>query len=395
MSVIPGIERLGGEQARLVRGARLGLLAHPAAVDRRLRHAATVLGGVSGTRVVRLFAPEHGIAGGAQDMEPVRETVDPVTGLPVVSLYGEDESSLAPTPDELAGLDAIVVDLVDVGARYYTFAATAIRLLGPAGRAGVRVIVADRPNPLGGLAVEGGPVTPTCHSFVSELNVPARHGLTIGELCRLAHRRRRIDVELTIVRARGWRRGQWWDETGLPWVLPSPNMPTLDTATVYPGTCLVEGTNLSEGRGTTRPFELVGAPWLRARELAERLDARRLPGVRFRPACFVPTFHKHAGRRCEGVQLHVFDRRRFRPVRTGAVLLAEARAAAPDEFAWRTEPYEFVSDRPAIDLLAGGEDLRRLVDEGRPLGPLFDAWHRFEREFATERRGIQLYRDGP
>ncbi len=363
MTVRPGIEVLCEDRAHLVRNARVGLLAHPASVDRDLRHAAERLA-EAGAEVVRLFAPEHGVTGGTQDMVPVDERRDPVTGLPVVSLYGETEDSLVPRPEHLAGLDALVIDLQDVGARYYTFAATAIRALGPSAEAGVRVIACDRPNPVGGDLVEGNTVEPAFRSFVGELPVPQRHGMTIGELVRFAARVRAIDVDLEVIPCDGWHRADDFAATGLPWVLPSPNMPTPDTALVYPGTCLLEGTNLSEGRGTTRPFEIVGAPWLDPRALADALAAEAFPGVRFRPLAFVPTFHKHAGTPCGGVQLHVFDRRAFRPVLTGLAVVIAARRLAPDRFAWRTEPYEFVADRPAFDLLAGTDTWRRAIEEG-------------------------------
>ena len=363
MTVRPGIEVLVADRPGLVRGARAGLLAHPASVDRDLRHAALLLD-EAGADVVRLFAPEHGVTGAAQDMVPVDETRDPVTGLPVVSLYGRSEAELVPRPEHLAGLDTLVVDLQDVGARYYTFAATAIRALPACAEAGVRVIVCDRPNPLGGILVEGNTVDPAFRSFVGELPVPQRHGMTIGELVLFAARVRRVDVELEVVPCDGWHREDDFPGTGLPWVLPSPNMPTIETALVYPGACLLEGTNLSEGRGTTRPFEIVGAPWLDPRALAAALEAEALPGVRFRPLVFTPAFHKHAGTPCGGVQLHVFDRRAFRPVRTGLAVVIAARRLDPGRFAWRTEPYEFVADRPAFDLLAGTDAWRRAIEEG-------------------------------
>ncbi len=362
-AVRPGIEVLCEDRVRLVRGARIGLLCHPASVDRDLRHAAERLAD-AGAEVVRLFAPEHGATGGAQDMVPVDEGRDPVTGLPVVSLYGDTEDTLAPRPEHLEGLDALVVDLQDVGARYYTFAATAIRALAPCAAAGVRAIACDRPNPLGGNLVEGNTVEPAYRSFVGELPVPQRHGMTIGELVRFAARVRGIEADLEVVPCEGWHREEDFPATGLPWVLPSPNMPTPDTALVYPGTCLLEGTNLSEGRGTTRPFEIVGAPWLDPRALVAALEAEALPGVRFRPLVFVPTFHKHAGKPCGGIQLHVFDRRAFRPVLTGLAVVIAARRLAPERFAWRTEPYEFVSDRLAFDLLAGTGAWRQAIEEG-------------------------------
>ncbi len=392
MSAISGLEALASLERSTLRGARVGLLAHQASVDRLLRHAVDVLERSVGAQVVRLFAPEHGVSGGRQDMISIDETRDPLTGKPVVSLYGDDESSLTPRAQDLAGIDALVVDLVDVGARYYTFAATAIRALEVAGRAGVRVVVLDRPNPIGGV-VEGAALDPRFHSFVGEIDVPQRHGLTIGELCSIAREQRAIDVEFEIVEARGWHRTRFWDETGLPWVPPSPNMPTLDTALVYPGACLFEGTNLSEGRGTTRPFEWVGAPWLDAAGLARDLDRLRLPGVLFRPVHFVPGFQKHAGVPCGGVQIHVRDRASFRPVLTGLAVVAMARLQDPAHFRWRTERYEFVDDRLAFDLLAGGTAWREAIEAGADPREVARNWASECESFVT--RVEPLLRYGP
>jgi uncharacterized protein YbbC (DUF1343 family) len=272
--------------------------------------------------------------------------------------------------------------------------------LAAAARAGVSVVVLDRPNPLGGAAVEGGPVEPACESFVGLGCVAVRHGLTVGEIAGLVRAgmpwgaprfARPLDCDLTVIAARGWRRSMDFAATGLPWVLPSPNMPTLETAFVYPGLCLVEGTNLSEGRGTTRPFEIVGAPFLEGHRLAAALDEARLPGVRFRPLAFRPMFHKFAGHSCGGVQMHVTDRATFRPYRTGIALLRAAAAQAPGAFRWRTEPYEFVADRPAVDLLTGSDAVRRGIDAGATLEEIAASFQGFEREFVERRRASLLY----
>lgn len=381
MSVIPGLERLADLCPALLRGARTGLMTHPAAVGRDYAPALSWVQR-AGALVDRLFAPEHGLGGMAQDMIAVDEQRDPLSGLPVISLYGKSEASLTPRPEDFAGLDLLVIDLCDVGARYYTFAASAIRALPVAGASGVRVLIADRPNPLNGLTIEGNLIDPGFHSFVGELSVPNRHGLTIGELCRLACRQRGLDLDLTIVAALGWDRSAFWDETGLPWIHPSPNMPTLDTAVAYPGLCLIEGTNLSEARGTTKPFELFGAPWLHPEALAQRLSRFSLPGVLFRPLHFRPAFHKFAGLDCGGVQLHVTDRRLFRPVLTGLAVIAAARELAPDHFRWRTEAYEFVSDRLAFDLLAGGPSWRQALESGASPWDIAADWPQVETEFA-------------
>lgn len=370
------------------------MLCHPASVDRELVHVVDRLI-ANGVRPVRLFGPEHGVRGEAQDMIGVSDDRDARTGIPVTSLYGESFESLTPSKDDLYGIDVLVVDLQDVGSRYYTYVWTMALALGAAAAAGVAVVVLDRPNPLGGVMIEGGTVRAGCESFVGLGAVPVRHGLTIGEVAQLvalgmpwggSRFARPLDCELTVVAMRGWRRAMTFTETGLPWVMPSPNMPTPDTALCYPGQCLFEATNLSEGRGTTRPFEIVGAPFLDGYAWAEAVAALALPGVRFRPLSFRPMFHKFAGRSCGGVQLHVTDPRTFRPYRTGVALLAAGRRLAPDGFRWRAEPYEFVADPPAIDLLTGSDDVRRGIEAGASFGDIEASFSGFERQFVERRR---------
>ncbi len=386
-----GLEVLLESGSARIRGRHIGLLAHPASVNRDLETAACCLREAAGAKSVRLFAPEHGIGASAQDMIAVEEAWDPITGFPVVSLYGDDEASLTPKVSDLEGLDLLLCDLQDVGSRYYTFSATLIRCLAPAAEAGLPVLVLDRPNPLGGVAVEGNRVAPSFFSFVGEIPIPNRHGLTMGEIARAAVSMRGIDVDLEVLPMEGWNRAWYWDETGLPWVLPSPNMPTPETALVYPGACLLEGTNLSEGRGTTRPFEIVGAPWIAARALADSLNALGLEGVLFRPLTFEPAFHKHAGTLCGGVQYHVHDRQAFSPLLAGLALLIEARKQDPDSFRWRRETYEFVSDRLAIDLLAGTDAWRRGIENGATARDLAEEYARSEEEFLEERRSWLIY----
>ncbi|HMC95894.1 MAG TPA: DUF1343 domain-containing protein [Polyangia bacterium] len=393
-----GLDVLCRDRLDLLRGRRVGVLCHPASVAGDLTHVVDRLIEV-GIRPVRLFGPEHGVRGEAQDMIGLPDERDARTGIPVVSLYGDTFESLAPAAADLDGLDVLVVDLQDIGSRYYTYVWTMALALGAASRAGVAVVVLDRPNPLGGDAIEGGGVREGYESFVGLGAIPVRHGLTIGEIARLCLRgmpwggprfARPLDGDLTVVPMRGWRRAMRFPETGLPWVMPSPNMPTPDTALVYPGQCLFEATNLSEGRGTTRPFEIVGAPFLDGYAWAEALDqlAGALPGVRFRPLSFRPTFHKFGGRSCGGVQLHVTDAGAFRPYLTGIALLATARRLASAEFRWRTEPYEFVADRAAIDLLTGGDLIRNAVERGAPLTEIAGSMEPFERAFAEHRRPV-------
>lgn len=389
MRVELGLEVVLRGGAPLLRGARLGLLAHQASVDSRLRHAAGRLGAVRGVRLVRLFAPEHGLWGAEQDHAPVRAARDPLTGLPVTSLYGAHR---APAATALRGLDMLVVDLQDVGARYYTFTWTMALTMLACAEAGVRVVVLDRPNPLGGAVIEGNIPDPAYASFVGLYPLPARHGMTLGELAGYLDVEHGLGCDLTVVPMRGWRRRMSWEETALPWVPPSPNMPTVDTARVYPGGCLLEGTNLSEGRGTTRPFEWVGAPYLEAHAYAGALARLGLPGAAFRPARFIPTFHKWAGRACEGVQVHVTDRARFKPFLTGLALVAAARALAPRAFAWRRPPYEFERRKLPFDILCGTDAIRRDLERGRPLPAIERGWRRPRARWARLRAPYLLYR---
>src|SRR2546425_1039074 len=386
--VASGLDVLVRRRAALLRGKRFALLAHQASVDGRLQHAVTLLADLPGARLARLFAPEHGLWGAAQDHARVGRSRDPVTGLPVESLYGPRR---APTPARLHDLDVLLVDLQDVGARYYTFVWTMALTMRACGRAGVPLIVLDRPNPLGGVAVEGNVPDPAFASFVGLYPLPARHGMTIGELARYLNSEHALGCALTVVPMSGWRRAMAWEETGLQWVAPSPNMPTPDTARVYPGGCLIEGSNLSEGRGTTRPFEWVGAPFLDAHRYAELLNAQRLPGVHFRPARFAPTFHKWAGRLCGGVQVHVTDRDRFRPFVTGLALLAAARRLAPRRFAWRRPPYEFERRRLPIDILCGTEVIRLALERGTALGEIERGWRRSLEGWRRMRAPYLLY----
>jgi uncharacterized protein YbbC (DUF1343 family) len=366
-----GLDVLVHHRLGLLRGRRFGLLAHPASVDARLDHAADLLRDVRGARLHALFAPEHGLWGAAQDLVPIAATRDPLTGMRVISLYGERRE---PTPVMLRGLDLLVIDLQDVGSRYYTYQWTMALALRACARAGVRVLVLDRPNPLGGEVVEGNVPDPAFASFVGLYPLAARPGLTIGEVARYLQREHGLGAVVDVVRMRGWRRRMLWEDAGLPWVPPSPNMPTPDTARVYPGGCLIEGTNLSEGRGTTRPFEWVGAPWLDAHVYADALAALPLPGVVFRPARFRPTFQKWAGRVCGGVQLHVTDAGRFKPFLTGLGLIATARRLAPRAFRWRRPPYEFEHRRLPIDILLGSSRIRLALERGATLTAIERGW---------------------
>jgi uncharacterized protein YbbC (DUF1343 family) len=362
-----GLERLLDEPKRWLGKARVGLIANPTTVDRCLAHGVDLMQAHADVDLRLLFGPEHGIRGAAQDMIGVGDGRDPASGLPEISLYGKSLESLSPTPQHLSQIDLLVFDIQDVGVRYYTYAATMALCMRAAKKSQVKVVVLDRPNPIGGLQIEGGGLDRGLESFCGLYPIPQRHGMTVGELARLYNDTFGIGCELEVVACEGWRRDAYYDECGLPWVMPSPNMPTLETAIVYPGMCLLEGTNLSEGRGTTRPFELFGAPFVDAGKLVDELGRYDLPGVIFRACVIEPTFHKFARQRCGAVQLHVTDRRAFQAYPTGIAVLIAVRSLWPDAFAWRTEPYEFRDDVPAIDLLTGTAKVRKAIDKGADL----------------------------
>ncbi|HEV7868909.1 MAG TPA: DUF1343 domain-containing protein [Chthoniobacteraceae bacterium] len=388
-----GLDVLVAQDFAPLRGLRVGLVTHPAAVDSQLRHAIELFAAAPKVTLAAIFGPEHGLLGQAQDLISVAVAESkPLVQSAVHSLYGATFESLKPTAEQLAGLDALVIDMQDVGSRYYTFQATMRYCLEVALPLGMRVFVLDRPNPLGGEVVEGPALQKGFESFVGAHDLAIRHGLTIGEMAMLYQQELDLDMgELRVVACEGWKRSQYFDETGLPWVLPSPNMPTLETAIVYPGQCLIEGTNLSEGRGTTRPFELCGAPWIDAAKLAQRMNAEKLPGVRFRAAWFRPTFQKHAGKDCGGVQLHVTDRTTFQPVRTSLALLSAMREMSGAHFAWRTEVYEFVRDPIAIDLLFGSARERIHLEANRPWRDVAKTWTAEEAAFTHRRHTALLY----
>src|SRR2546426_8484159 len=384
-----GLDVLASRLPTLLGGRRVGLLCHQASVTRDLAHAVDTVAGLRGVRLTALFAPEHGIAGAAQDHARVGSTRDPATGLRVWSLY---DRRLAPDEAMLADLDTLVVDLQDVGSRYYTFVWTTALCMRACARAQVPVVVLDRPNPLGGVVMEGNLPDPRFASFVGLYPLPARHAMTIAELAAYLNATHSIGCNLAVVPMDGWRRAMSWEDTGLPWVAPSPNMPTPDTARVYPGGCLLEGTNLSEGRGTTRPFEWTGAPYVDAHRLAADLNAQGLPGVHVRPARFVPTFHKWSGRTCDGVQLHVSEEKTFQPFLTSLALIATARQHAPRQFAWRRPPYEFERRRLPIDILLGTDTIRRALERGRPLREIERSWQRPLAAWTRQRASFLLYR---
>ena len=369
MSVKCGAEVLLTERLDLIGGKRVGLVTNPTAVLPNLTHVLEVFVEHPDIELWALFGPEHGLYGAAVDATAVESGLDPHTGLPAYSLYGEQ---IKPTLEQLAGLDLLAFDIQDVGARFYTYATTMSYCLEAAAQARLPILVLDRPNPINGVSVEGPVLEAEFSSFVGRYPLPIRHGMTMGELAQLLNEAFHIGAALTVVPMQSWRREMWFDDAGLPWITPSPDLPTLDTATVYPGTCLVEGTNLSEGRGTTRPFEWIGAPWIDERELAQALNGLNLAGIRFRPVSFTPTASKYAGQLCNGVQLHVLDRERFCPVAAGLHLLKAVRDLYPQHFAWRP-PGEPGGIWP-FDLLVGTDRVRQQMEAGWPVEEMVANW---------------------
>lgn len=385
-AVLPGISVLLRERLQTLRGARVGVVAGPASVAPDLSHVIDLLCRAEGVQVTALFGAEHGVRGDAQAGVTVADETDPATGLPVYSLYGQTKR---PTAEMLRNVDVLVVDLFDVGCRYWTFLYTTAYVLQAAAEHGKRVVVLDRPNPLGGTVTEGNILDPAFASFVGLYPIPIRTGLTLGEAARLFNTAFGIGADLEVIPCQGWRRTMDFTQTGLPFVPPSPNTPTPDTLTLYPGTCLLEGTTVSEGRGTTRPFEIIGAPWIDARRLADALNERNLPGVRFRPAYFVPTFGKHQGTRCAGVQIHIMDRAAVRAVTVGVHLLHVLRTLYPGDFAWR--PPQREGGRYFIDLLAGTDRLRLDIDAGKDPDAILAAWEAERAAFEKTRAAHLLY----
>jgi uncharacterized protein YbbC (DUF1343 family) len=405
---LTGLEILARARPRWLKGRRVGLLMHPASVDGRLAPARDVVHRLCGDRLRALYGPQHGFAGEKQDnMIESGHGQDPDLGIPVYSLYSETRS---PTEAMLRDIDLLLVDLQDIGTRVYTFEWTTALALEACAAQGKEIVVLDRPNPIGGALLEGNLIRAGYTSFVGLYPVPMRHALTLGELAALVNARLQAGsgkpaprkdgvgvrcpgrADLTVVPMRGWRRGDDFAATGLPWVLPSPNMPALDTARVYPGQVLLEGTNLSEGRGTTRPFEIFGAPYLDLKKVSRRLQRRRFPGVVLRPHSFEPTFHKWKGEVCHGFQMHVTDPRTFRPYATTLAILQDVVAEHRDSFAWKQPPYEYVTDRLPIDVLTGDPKVREAIESGASLPALERSWRREIEAFRRESLPFRLYR---
>jgi uncharacterized protein YbbC (DUF1343 family) len=389
MPVTTGIENLLRDRPSFVAGSRVGVVVHPASVLSDLRHTADVLAEQDWLKMVSLFGPQHGARGEKQDnMVESEFYCDPDTGLPVHSLYG---SARRPTEEMLAGIDVLIYDLQDVGTRVYTFINTMAYCMQACAQYGKKMLVLDRPNPINGRQVEGNRLLKEYNSFVGLYPIPMRHGMTAGELALFYNSEFDVGCDLAVVPMEGWKRAMWYDQTGLPWVQPSPNIPTLSSATVYPGMVLVEGTMMSEGRGTTRPFEFIGAPYIKARPYAEYLNSLGLAGVRFRPAYFEPTFQKWAGVICGGVQLHVMDRSAFEPYLTGISVIAGARKLYPESFEWRKPPYEYESEKMPIDILCGDHEITELIERGIDPEAVCQSWGEDVRNFIGRRDAYLLY----
>lgn len=384
-----GLEKLLEDRFDLLSAARVGLVCNQASVDHNFCHAADLLSAHSEIRLKALFGPQHGIRGDVQDnMIETAHGVDRATGRPVYSLYSETRE---PTESMLADLDVLVFDMQDVGCRIYTFIYTMANCMRVAQRFNKRVIVCDRPNPISGSFIGGNTLEPAEASFVGQFPIPTRHGMTVGELARLFNEHFEIGCDLEVVTMDGWQREYWHDDTDAPWIFPSPNMPTLDTATVFPGAVHFEGTQMSEGRGTTRPFELIGAPYVVPEDYAEALNALELPGVFFRSCVFQPTFQKHSGVGCGGVQIHVKDRWAFEPVSAGIAMVKVAYDMYRKHFLWKNPPYEYVFDRNPFDVIAGTKRIRTQIEGGDSLGSILSAWSEPLRAFQELRKPYLLY----
>lgn len=387
---LTGLDLVEKRWPRSLKGARVGLVSHPASVNRKFEHAVAVFQRSKKFTLAALFGPQHGIFGQTQDnMIEWEGFRDPGTNLPVYSLYGKTRK---PLPQMLDGIDALVIDLQDVGSRYYTFIWTLDLCMEACREVGKALVILDRPNPITGRLTEGPVLNPDYASFVGLKPLPVRHGMTMGEIGAYLKERYHQKLDLHVIEMQDWKRSQWFDETGLPWVLPSPNMPTIETAMVYPGMCLLEGTNLSEGRGTTRPFEIFGAPFIHPDTLVDRLKEFRLPGVLFRPLSFEPTFQKHAKVLCGGAQIHVTDREAFKPFKTAAAILKAIHNTWPREFAWKQPPYEYEEIKMPIDILAGTDRLRKMIEKWAELREMEAWWKDEARAFEKIRKTYLLYR---
>lgn len=388
-----GIDVQVAQKFESLKGKRVGAIVNPTSVDSRFVHLVDLLHAAEGVTLAALFGPEHGIRGEAQYMVAVDDVArDSRTGVPVYSLYGHTFESLTPRQEWLRGLDALVFDIQDVGSRYYTYIYTMALAMKAAAQAKIAFHVFDRPNPIGLSLTEGNLVGDKFRSFVGLYALPTRHGMTAGEIAKLLNEQENIGVELHVTSVEGLERAHDWRHTERGFIPPSPNMPTPDTALVYPGMCLGEGTNVSEGRGTCRPFEQFGAPYLKSWQVADTLNAIELPGVVFRPCAFTPTFDKWKGQSCEGAFIHVTDPKTFLSLRTGIAVFQACRELGGADFQWRADAYEFVADVPAFDLLCGTAQVRERMEANKPLDSLLEGFDVQLQSFEPLRQRYALYR---
>jgi uncharacterized protein YbbC (DUF1343 family) len=387
--VITGLERVVKEPALLAGTGRLGLLYNQASVDCHFRVAPDLINKAFPRSLAALFGPQHGVGGTEQDnMRETSHRTHPRLGIPIYSLYSQTRR---PSAEMLAAVDTVLIDLQDVGTRVYTFATTALFMMEACAAAGKKALILDRPNPINGLLVEGNVLDPAYSSFVGPFPIPMRHGLTLGELMTLYNEEYGIGCELKVVPMAGWNRNEYFEETGLPWVLPSPNMPLVETAMVYPGQVILEGTNLSEGRGTTRPFEIFGAPFLEPDRVREVLDSEALRGAILRDVDFKPTFNKWAGELCCGFQIHVTDRNVFRPYRATLAIISAFLKLYAKDFKWSDPPYEYVHDKLPIDVILGDDRVRRGLEQGRSVLDMEKEWQGDVSQFIKKRSRFLLY----
>jgi uncharacterized protein YbbC (DUF1343 family) len=383
-----GLDVLVKEGFSRLKNQRVAILANQASVDKNFEHI-TMLAKRHGVKITKLFAPEHGFSGVLQDMEHVGEAYDKKLNMPVISLYGDHKESLKLQAQHLADVDVLLCDLQDIGSRYYTFHCTIAWAMAACQQSQTRLMVIDRPNPINARTIEGNLVSPAQFSFVGAYPLPNRHGFSMGELVSYVRDALEVKLDLEIVWMKNYDRTLYFENYDLPFIAPSPNMPTINTAVVYPGMCLIEGTNLSEGRGTCTPFELVGAPYLNAEEFKQRIDSYNFPGVTTRACSFRPQFQKFAGQDCQGIFIHVTNRDAFKPLRFALGVIKSAMASS--SFDWRREPYEFETDRLAIDLLLGQSVLRELLESSDNLDEIFAIYDHAERDFEKVREKYLVY----
>jgi uncharacterized protein YbbC (DUF1343 family) len=392
MKVFTGLDVVSSRMPSRLRGKRIGILCHSSSITSDFRFITEVFGSDSGCTLAALFGPQHGISGQTQDnMIEWESTTDPVLGIPVHSLYGEHRK---PTPRMLDGLEALVVDLQDVGARLYTYIWTVKLCMEACAEAGIPVFILDRPNPIGRVQADGPVLRDHYFTFVGGASIPLCHRMTIGEMAVWIREKHIPGCELHVIRARGWKRRLLYHQTGLPWVLPSPNMPAPQTALVYPGTVLAEALNLSEGRGTVIPFELTGAPFINSHRLLSELRSRKIPGCSFRMHDYIPTFHKFAGEYCRGIQIHVTDASTFRPVVTALHLFDSIiRTSAAGSLTFNPPPYEYEYRLMPFDILSGDSRMREVLEKGFSLSDEISRWDASIEEFTAEFRQMALYSD--